>query len=44
MIAAVFFDLNHIDVTLLATEMILTKLSVDTLGDIIESPIHPIKK
>ena len=44
MIAAILFDLNHIDVTFLATEMILTKLSVDTLGDIIESPIHTIKK
>ena len=43
-VATVLLDLYHIDVTFAAAQMILTKLIIDTLGDIIDAPIHAIQE
>ena len=44
MVAAVLFNLHHVNVLLLTAKMILAKLIVDTLCDIIDTPIHAVKK
>ena len=43
-VAAVLLNLDHVDVALLAAQVVLAELFVHTLGHVVESPVHTIKK
>ena len=43
-ITAVLLNLYHVDIALATTQMGLAILVVDTLGDIIDSPVHAVQE
>ena len=44
MIAAFLFYLHDIHITFLAAQVILAKLGVDTLSDVVHSPVHAVQE
>ena len=44
MIAAILLDLNHVDITLATTQMILAILVVNTLSNVVETPVHAVQE
>ena len=44
MVTAVLLNLDNVDITLLASQMILAILVVHTLGNIIQAPVHTIQE
>ena len=44
MVAAVLFDLHHVDIALRTTQMILAILIVHTLGDVVDAPVHTVEE
>ena len=44
MVATVFLNLHHVDVALLAAEVVFAELVIDTLGNIVHTPVHAVQE